>query len=119
MAKYEIKVAIHGAKRRRARQVRAWIDQDLQSDLSSEQELELAQGQRAWRGTFDLKNHSSARFAYRVALVAEEGAVWRLSIRRCASSGVRGRLLEDSDVLADSKQWLLGTCDISPKWSQA
>src|SRR5262245_45211533 len=108
MATYELTIAIPGAHARRGGEVRAWIDRNLSSNLGSERELKLKREQGRWSARFQLRAKDCKRFGVRVGLVAESGALWQVSIRDCAADRA---VFEDSDVLADAKQWLLGTCD--------
>jgi hypothetical protein len=87
-------------------QVRVWIDDQLSSDLSSEQEIELMrESEDTWVAEFD----AADVFMYRVGIVAAEGAQWSLSF---STTGDKPReLLFDSDELTLAKEWLVGTCE--------
>ena len=109
MASYELKVSILGGPDHDGGDVRAWIDRNLSGNLSSERELKLKRERACWSARFQIRVKDCKRFAFRVGLVAESGALWQVSIRECAVDQV---VFEDSDVLVDAKQWLLGTCDV-------
>ena len=109
MASYELRVSIASPTTLDCASVRAWVDGNLDDDLESEEELDLArEADGSWSGKFRLTGRARA-FAYRVGLLGERGAVWSLLITECGSA--RRRLLEDSDMLEGRKEWLLGTCD--------
>lgn len=89
-----------------APQVRMWIDEQQTSDLASEKEIALIRDAAfAWSAAFD----AQGPFIYRIGIVAAPGSRWSLSFR---SLGEDAReLLFDSDELAMTKEWLVGTCE--------
>jgi hypothetical protein len=90
-------------------QARIFIDTDLRGDLTSEMEVALRhEAAGSWSARFSA---ASGRFMYRVAMLAEPGSIWSLSI---ASLGERGEeLLFDSDEVTLPKEWLVGSCEDS------
>jgi hypothetical protein len=84
-------------------QVRMWIDDQQNGDLTSEQEVQLCREEEAgWSAAFS----ADGPFMYRVGIVAAPGTRWSLSFRAGDDE-----LLFDSDELTMTKEWLLGTCE--------
>jgi hypothetical protein len=87
-------------------QVRAWIDDQLAGDLSSEKEIALVQETEAsWSARLSTQ---CASFIYRIGIVAAPGTRWSLSFSDATD---QQELLFDSDELTMPKEWLVGTCE--------
>jgi hypothetical protein len=109
VSEYQLKMTLDGIGTGTA-QVRVWIDNELTSDLSSEQELELSRDDEAsWSGLFSAEGEG---FVYRVGICAAPGTAWSLSVRDAGGEG--DELLFDSDLLTMAKEWLVGSCEAPP-----
>jgi hypothetical protein len=89
-------------------EVRLWIDLEPDDGLDNESPLPLRRVGHDWLGAFSIGETASARFFYRLALLAHPGAEFWLSLRD------RDRdhdLLIDGDILGAKKCVLVGTCE--------
>jgi hypothetical protein len=90
-------------------QARIFIDTDLRGDLTSEIEVALQhEAAGHWCARFSA---ASGRFMYRIAMLAEPGTVWSLSITSLGKFAEE--LLFDSDEITLHKEWLVGSCEDS------
>jgi hypothetical protein len=96
---------------------RAWVDLEPSGNLCSETEVQLELRRHwMWCGTFLVGRGSpSSGFFYRLGLRAATGAEWSLRVH---DRTLRRNLLEDSDTLAMSKCWLVGSCPLAASMTE-
>jgi hypothetical protein len=110
MSDYQLTLTIESADERTP-QVRVWIDDQPAGDLSSEQEIKLVrESDASWCARFSSRGDA---FIYRVGIYAAPNSRWSLSLRAAGDDGEE--FLFDSDELAMTKEWLVGTCELTQR----